>query len=701
MVWADHSSRRDYSALSHGVSEPNYNVLFSLHSNRCSALQDFQEVSRPWPCSCAVHIQHEQHRSLADCSRPASDPRLTSALESSASLLSGCTSFRLEEPTLRRIFSGRHSVIRSRLAKMMGGSAPDPPRTGPLSCFGDCGPHCPKFCGLAGYRDHLKAAAQLSEACGLHRQQRLFEELLRHNVPFLRQLTPKQPVTTTPARVSHFHPLHGHQLRELRHFRAKHRRRQRKNRPAEEDPRIRSSWKNVWTPPPHRDSDVTPRQSSARGAPPVLVEETFPEAFTHVVEALKRARKANRCPHQALGVYRHLRSSLARLDCDFCSRRSEKDGGERFSGNNKESPEAARTTQPLAGPHIGQAKVCVVTRFQFAWSSVVLQTPRQNALYALFGDVLASLRHYQRPCLLNSSPGRAELNAAGSLPEENLLLQVALSSPPGCVNERDSRSSAPQEARSDTAHAEAKTGARSWPECKPLREPHGAPAPSAVPHVTGMGFAWHLLAAVYERDARTVADAPEERAFLRRAAALCHFMCLYTWPFMLASWERLVPLILSEPSSLQRISLLLRLLGSSRDHQKLPCNCASGEGYLPLSLSHLRDLLFSPAALCSSAFLRLSVGSAVEDAQWSGGGRSLSFHMRTLRQQSVPWAVRVFAFVLRSVAAVQLRMARGEARDALQLLSEWPLLPEGSRYGPRRFQVDRTVCRWRALLRNA
>ncbi|PHJ24687.1 tetratricopeptide repeat-containing protein [Cystoisospora suis] len=544
--------------------------------------------------------------------------------------------------------------------------------------------------GLVGYQDHLQAATQLSGACGLHRQQRLFRDLLRHNIPFLRQLESTQPVSRAVP-TSQLRRMHGQRLLELHRFREERRRRERKNRRREEAPPTEYSGNTLWT-AVARYSDTDIPHCSALGVtgvsgtlavpqPTVSNDFSVSQDVTHVVIALRRARQASKCPHRALRIYNQLKTLLADLGCDRTPR-PENNGGEGFVFN-KEGHYAVQV-HSVTDAHIGHADVPISSRLQFAWSSVVLQTPRQDTLYALFGDFLTSLQHCQRLCPLSptGSVGRVEPKA-GSIPEENLLLQVALSafSVSPTIHGRGGCSPASGGGVSDIAPV-AKARARGLAQRgfpgELLSPPHASRSPCRV-HMTRIGFAWHLLALVYERDARTVTDAPEERALLRRCAALCHFMCLYTWPFMLNSWERLVPLILSDSSCLQRISLLLRVLRTPCGYQKLN---SAGEGYAPLFVSQLRDILFSPNAVWSSAFLRLSFGTADADTLDSLGGCRTSFSVDTKPHQheALPWAARVFAFVLRSVAAVQLRMARGEARDALQLLSEWPLLPEGSSY---------------------
>ncbi|PFH32773.1 tetratricopeptide repeat-containing protein [Besnoitia besnoiti] len=553
------------------------------------------------------------------------------------------------------------------------------------------------------YEQLLKAAIELSEACGLPRQRRLFRDFLNHNIDVLDQLYeqhcaaadaaprrhPKRRSSVLSHRAArvgcddedpqgslggpscHDHGLAGSDAHVVACTEA-------------ESGHLATSGEKL------EDKDhATGFSSGERSAEKPT--DSVSRRLSQLATVARSARRATRCTHTAVEVYRHLRASSVAEGAGVFDPSATYFAG-RVSSDLIRSTATERKSMMVSEFCEQLPLQVMLEKLSWAWSCVVLHAPRQDVVYALFGDMLFSAhqQHQRQPLRVPLHLCR-NLGASPILStEEDVIIRIAafLALP---VNPEDApRSSASGSGYASAFrgacahHVESADGSRS--RSPRPREPFARRGDErlhvgaqAWRGVTEIGISWYLLAMVYERDSRTTAETPEERAFLRRCAAVCYLRCLLAWPFMLHSWARLVPLVMSEPSSLYCLSLLLY----HRDEQRA-CRAgesARGAGARPASasawcmLASARDVLgflFSAAKLRESAFFSLVAPHVSAVHPPAEAGRA--------PPDAASDGVSLFASVLHRVAAVQLCMARGEARDALALLETWTLLPEGSSF---------------------
>ncbi|CBZ52500.1 putative TPR domain-containing protein [Neospora caninum Liverpool] len=431
--------------------------------------------------------------------------------------------------------------------------------------------------------------------------------------------------------------------------------------------------------------EIDARTRSHSGGEP---RETPPEVFaplsriSQMAKAMQRARCATGCTHRAVEVYRRLHASPASRGEPVHSASAACFHGGSDKGLLKTTRSSAGGMTQVGWPRSeAERRVsCLVEKVSWAWTCVVLQAPRQEAIHALFSDLSFLFRQHPRQPL--SLPPHL-VGGFASVPilsaEECVLIRLA-------AFRRQLRES---EAGTPLGLFHSELGAR---EMRPRSAASGRVAEAGQPttfasaavsgeaanansvdasqfEVTEVGFCWYLLAMIYERDARTTAETAEERSVLRRCAAVCYFRCILAWPFTLQSWVRLLPLLLSEPAALYCLSLLVYLRGERR------CTI-EGESFhegktltapsFPLSSLHdVLHFLFSPVTISESAFFAFFPRLPLEG--------------NSARAQGVRGEDReIFVSILQRVATVQMCMARGEAKDALALLEDWTLLPEGS-----------------------
>ncbi|KFH11616.1 tetratricopeptide repeat-containing protein [Toxoplasma gondii MAS] len=545
------------------------------------------------------------------------------------------------------------------------------------------------------YEDLLTAAAELSGACGMSRQCGLFRDFIHHNIPLLMQLQTEQRIKVSAALPQHQVKNSVLQLarctglaREIPEGCVHASGNEVEDLPdsvavpsVDGDRRTVLLGKREGTEMENRSNGLS-RDERGRFAS----EGLFRTQISQMANAMKRARCASGCTHRALEVSRRLSGSPAPrepvpvISPACCSGWSGKDLLKRTSSSSLEGATQEVSPSGAAECHVGR----LVEKVAWAWSCVVLQAPRQDAIHALFSERLSSIRQQpHQPLMLPPHVVGGVSPVPVPTAEEYVLIRLAAfqreseiepsRDAPGLElefkRETGPRKLAarhgPVQARQQTSDAAG--GSDAWA--------NGNTVYGSRFEATEVGFCWYLLAMIYERDARTTAETAEERSVLRRCAAVCYFRSILAWPFMLQSWVRLVPLILTESTAMYLLSLLV--------HLREPCDSIQGDslfhdekgqaGSSSAAFSTLRDIqqfLFSPRTVADSAFFALAFPRP--PGQVSNQRAVLSGAQSEGRE--------LFVSILQRLAAVQLCMARGEARDALTLLEDWTLLPEGSSF---------------------